>query len=333
MPLITIGLTHYDRPEMLRKSLKFIQNQTFRDFQVIIGNDNPDIKIDKNFLQIENENNILILNNIENLGETQNMNNILQVSNTEWFMWLADDDLLHPQCLEILFKNFELIKDNKNVVALYPKYFIAKKYSNHFNKKLYIYPEQLILDHENFIDWYIKNQKKIIGCYGLMKTKTLKKINGFPELGKPFSPYSDDLLPLLLSSFGKICLIDQKLFLLQTHEKSLSVKSIDIDAYTSAQFEYLKIFQQMAVNAKLKINKNSLYIFCLNKRFLSDNFYVLFRNSKISLFNKFLFYLKIQRKFKFKLRFNHIILYYFFMFFIPLRIIITRLVRIIFKSN
>ena len=333
MTSITIGLTHYNRPQMLKESLKFILSQTFEDFKVIIGNDNPNIHIDKKFLEIENKGNIEIVNNSENLGEIQNMNNILNISDTEWFMWLADDDLLHPQFLEILIKCFELIKNNRNIIAFYSEYFISNKYNNHFNNKEDININKLIFNQRNFIDWYFKNPKKIIGCYGLMKTKILKKINGFPKLNKTFSPYSDDLLPLLLSNHGDICLIKKKLLLLRTHKNSASVQSIDIEAYTSAQLKYMEIFQKIAVVLKIKKNKNSLYTYLLNKKFLSDNFYVLFRNRKINLIKKILYYIKLDHKYLSKLNLKHLILYYFFIFFIPFKIITIRLFRIISKIN
>ena len=39
IPFFTIGVTTYKRRELLSQTLTSLRNQTFRDFEVIIGND------------------------------------------------------------------------------------------------------------------------------------------------------------------------------------------------------------------------------------------------------------------------------------------------------
>lgn len=92
----------------------------------------------------------------------------------------------------------------------------------------------------------------MIGVFGLLKTKFLKKINGIHKTGKSFLingkishhyPYCDILVPILLSNYGKIIWLDEKLVHLNTDTTSISSYTTDYNTYANSEvyiFNHLK---------------------------------------------------------------------------------------------
>ena len=109
MPKITIAITTFKREDKLIDCVNSILDQSFQDFQILIGNDDPNKKISTE-QNIFNNSKIKIINNTENLGERDNMNNLLDQSSSEYFTWLSDDDLLYPSFFEETLKSFVYLR-------------------------------------------------------------------------------------------------------------------------------------------------------------------------------------------------------------------------------
>ena len=54
-PLITFAITTYKRPELLKETVKSVISQDYKNFKVIIGNDNPLEKVSFKTLDIKEE--------------------------------------------------------------------------------------------------------------------------------------------------------------------------------------------------------------------------------------------------------------------------------------
>ena len=89
----------------------------------------------------------------------------------------------------------------------------------------------------------------MIGVYGLIKTKYLKKINGIHATGNSFLtkdkishiyPYCDTLIPIMLSKYGNISWNKNRLIYLNTNNESISAESKDYETYISAEKYLLK---------------------------------------------------------------------------------------------
>lgn len=111
----------------------------------------------------------------------------------------------------------------------------------------------------------------------MIRTKQLKRIKGIHATGKSFSinnkkahiyPYCDYLVPILLSKFGDISWIENRLVHLNTDISSLSSYTKEYSAYISAEKYILN-------KLKITINDNN-YLIRKNKIFLN-------------LFNRFAF--------------------------------------------
>ena len=109
MRTVTVGLTTYNRKDLLKRAVKSVIRQKYNKFQLLIGNDFEKEKITFKKLGIKKDPRIKIFNHKKNLGERNNMNFLLNKANTKWFTWLADDDYLHRNYLQRL-----VVSINKN---------------------------------------------------------------------------------------------------------------------------------------------------------------------------------------------------------------------------
>lgn len=265
MSKITVGLVTYNRPVFLKRAINSILKQKFNNFEVLIGNDYTPKKISFKILGIKKDKRIKIFNYKKNLGEKNNKNYLLKKCKSEWFIWLADDDYFHTDFFKIMIKN---INSNKNIIAHYSNYSRKKlKKENHiFKPKIY--------DKLGFLEGFISQKIRLVGVYGLIKTKYLKKIKGIHSTGKSFKinnkiahiyPYCDYLVPILLSKYGKILWTQNKLIYLNTNQDSISSITKDYQTYNSAERYVLrKLKDTLGAKANYEIKKK-IILFMLNR--------------------------------------------------------------------
>ena len=253
---ITVGVTTFDRPYFLRQAVLSVLQQSYGNFELIISNDYLAEPVTFETLGIEGDSRIKIVNQVVNLGEVKNMNYMLDIATSHWFIWLADDDLLHP---EFFMAAQNCITENREneIVAFYSDYCQAKDPTG-------IFPVECVSQDYSyykpacFIEDYSSRKIELIGCYGVMSRDALIKIGGFPLLGNSFGPYGDTVIPLLISEHGNIWLSKEKFVFLRTHEDSLSSKSIDFSAYSSAEVDFLEHVKNVCGDEVLNLNQNKI---------------------------------------------------------------------------
>lgn len=248
---------------MLRKSLKSIIQQSYENIEIIISNDNPKREVSFKTLRIKPDKRVRIVNQTKNLGEVGNLNYVLKKSFGDYFTWLADDEVLHPQFLEACMSALEKHSDHKTS-AVYPFYDAGENPQKIFYKA--IRNSQITrLKKKEFGEWYSKNLTKIIGIYGLLNRMAMVKIGGFRKLGDGFGPYSDNLIPFKLSTFGDILILHEKLYFYRLHPTALSVASTDIQSYWTAEVEFLKeirnIYKHLNARAMRSIQRSLIKLF------------------------------------------------------------------------
>ena len=138
--------------------------------------------------------------------------------NTDFFCWLGDDDYLHKDFFKILLSQF---KNNKHLVASYSNYSRAHlKLKQDSSRHIHF-------DQENFLLGFSSKELRLIGTFGIIKTKYLNKIGGINKTGKSFKdkgrithhyPYCDTLIPIMLSKYGEISWINKRLVHLNTDQ-------------------------------------------------------------------------------------------------------------------
>ena len=273
-PRITIGITSYDRFELLKETINSVRNQSFSDFIAIISNDNPARKLDYESLEIEKDQRFIIINHESNLGEINNLNYLLKAAKTEYFTWLSDDDLLHP----LYLKNAITELDNHKDAAVYYSSFSSGEFWDLDNVEINNTAELRTYDRAVFLPLYASRSIKLIGCYGVFRQNLLNDLGGFKQLGCGFAPYADTLLPILISEKGGILFKDAPFVFLRTHDRSLSNSSSNLCSYVSAQEDFLKEISS-SIKELVKIEGRKIQFDFFNW-FSSDRAAVISRSSK-----------------------------------------------------
>ena len=103
---------------MLLDCLNSILNQSFKDYEVIIGNDFTGEFLESSNFKINDER-FKFVNHEKNLGEINNMNYLLNSANGFYFTWLADDDAYDPNLLESIYETYN---SNRHATVIYPEF-------------------------------------------------------------------------------------------------------------------------------------------------------------------------------------------------------------------
>lgn len=94
MPLVSVGIPTFNRPEGLRRTLNLICHQTYRNLEILVSdNASPDSETEivaRDFAVYDQR--IKYFRQPTNLGPTGNFRFVLAESSGEYFMWATDDD-------------------------------------------------------------------------------------------------------------------------------------------------------------------------------------------------------------------------------------------------
>jgi glycosyltransferase involved in cell wall biosynthesis len=118
--MISIVMPVYNGEKYLRNSLQSILEQTYSNFEVIIVNDastDNTLNILKEYAAKDKR--IKVFTNQNNQKLPKSLNIGFEQCAGEYFTWTSDDNLLHPNTLEILIKEIERGKDVSIVFSRY----------------------------------------------------------------------------------------------------------------------------------------------------------------------------------------------------------------------
>lgn len=114
---VSVILSVYNEPiEWLKISIESVLGQTFKDFEFIIINDNPnnkDIKILLEEYSIRDSRIILINNNV-NIGLTKSLNRGLEISKGKYIARMDADDISKSTRFE---QQYNFLENNQNYIA------------------------------------------------------------------------------------------------------------------------------------------------------------------------------------------------------------------------
>ena len=180
-PLVTVGVPSYKRPDLLKDALNSLKDQTYKQIKILVGingdkNDTEKYKtIRDNF---KDDLNIEFHFHNKNIGSVNNFLYLLNICNSKYFMWLADDDRISPNLIE---SSLNILDKNYDTVTVMPLWELV-----HSENKKKIIP--------SFFDQKSALKRIINYCdvtddaffYGLHRTSNLKKCS-FSKFWKPNS--------------------------------------------------------------------------------------------------------------------------------------------------
>ena len=104
VPLVSVGIPTYNRPEGLRRTLECIVGQTYSNLEIIVsdnGSTDPRVAIVAGQFQVR-DSRIRYVRQPVNLGPTENFRFVLHEAIGDYFMWAADDDGWESEFIERL---------------------------------------------------------------------------------------------------------------------------------------------------------------------------------------------------------------------------------------
>jgi len=118
-PRVTIGLPTYRRGHVIRRALASIAAQSYKHFVLIISDNNGQ---DRETMAAVGEYantfpEVVLVAQKENIGALQNLKFLLAAAQTEFFMWIADDDEISTDYLEELVGLLDAAPDAVSAVG------------------------------------------------------------------------------------------------------------------------------------------------------------------------------------------------------------------------
>lgn len=119
--LISVVITTYSRTDALKRAIDSVLQQTYKNIEIIVVDDNCDINIKntvKEIVQSYKNCNIRLLCNSYNMGGALSRNEGIKASNSNYIAFLDDDDEYLPEKLRLQYDLFKNTNDS-NLALVY----------------------------------------------------------------------------------------------------------------------------------------------------------------------------------------------------------------------
>lgn len=157
MPKISVLVTTYNRPELLKRCLGHILNQTFKDFELIIIDDasdtTPDLPLDGR---------IRYYRNTENVGSKHGdrlhlKRFVHEIAKGEYFVYICDDDFwLFDELLEMQMGYFEQYPNLSMVIGGQKSNFVMPGEKDQIMFHDSVFPQAYMTSME-FLEYFAEN--------------------------------------------------------------------------------------------------------------------------------------------------------------------------------
>jgi len=113
LPLVTVGIPTYNRPDGLQRTLECILAQTYSNLQVIVSdNCSTDPKVTSILHRFAaQDTRVQVYVQKENLSIIPNFQFLLDKATGDYFMWAADDDHWDPNFIDVCVQGMEQYPD------------------------------------------------------------------------------------------------------------------------------------------------------------------------------------------------------------------------------
>ena len=169
-PRVSIGIPVYHGEGYLEETLKSLLNQTYKDYEVIITDNDPGGEAERIAEEYsEKYKFISYIKHPRNTGALQNWNSIVQYASGEYFMYAGAHDLLSENALE---KMVDALDRYSSVVLAYaPTQFISSE-GLPFDKNIGLLDTSGARTVHRFIQLMWANQEAL---YGLMRIDCVRR--------------------------------------------------------------------------------------------------------------------------------------------------------------
>ena len=117
-PVVTIGIPTYQRPELLDKALARLLLQKYKNIKIIVSDNDTDSGLIIPIInKYKKKLDIVFYQQKKNIGVINNFLFLLERANSEYFMYLADDDEISDNFVESLVTD---LNNNTQAVCVVP---------------------------------------------------------------------------------------------------------------------------------------------------------------------------------------------------------------------
>jgi glycosyltransferase involved in cell wall biosynthesis len=209
MAKVSIGMPVYNGDKYIGIAIDSVLKQNYSDFELIICDNNSTDdtqKICMKYLNLDSR--IKYYRNSKNLGAGRNYNKVFELSNGEYFAWLAHDDFIAPEYIK---KCVDVMDSDPNVVLCYAKTIFVNENCEHI--KDYDNPMDLgSFDRTLRFQYLVSADHIVVEVFGLIRKKILKNT----KLIDSFMT-SDRVLLGELALYGRFFKINEYLFFHREH--------------------------------------------------------------------------------------------------------------------
>ena len=219
------------KSDYLAATIQCLLNQTYRDYELIIVNDNPGSSI-RSIVTNFKDDRIKYYENVENIGGKNlilNWNNCLRRGTGEFILFASDDDLYDPDYLQTMF----------DLIIKYPKvdlFHCRIKYFDNEGKILQL--SQPAAEYETCVDFVYQRlfwrRKQALQEF-IFRRKALEEIDGFVDF--PVAWYTDDATLSLLSRNG-VAYSSKAMFHMRMSGQNISTVNPHINPKLEAMKQY-----------------------------------------------------------------------------------------------
>jgi glycosyltransferase involved in cell wall biosynthesis len=264
---ISVLITCYNRVDYIEDAIESVINSSFRDYELIIVDDNSTDGSKDIISKYENtDSRIHVFYNNTNLGQFKNRNYAVSLAKGDYIKFLDSDDILYSHGLG-LFYDYAI--QNLNAVAIICSDVLHD-----------VVPYPIILNpKQSYIKFYFESSFPTVGPSAILfKRSDFNKVGGFPDTSYVGS---DIELLLLLAAKFEILVIHSGLIWYRKHEGQELFKGLQSNEYLLNDFpinlKYLK-----SVDCPLRDNERKLAIRLLKIKNLKASI-KLFLNFKFAL--------------------------------------------------
>jgi glycosyltransferase involved in cell wall biosynthesis len=208
-PRVSIAVPVYNGDNYLEYALETALAQTYSDFEIVIS-DNASTdgteEICRRF--VERDSRVHYYRSEVNHGVYWNFRRGLELSNGEYFMWLAHDDGLAPEFLE---RCVDALNAQPDAVLSYTKAIDIDEHGNHLELKEQVLNAESSKPRERFRHMN-RLEHNCEAIFGLMRVSALENVRVFPDLAD-----SDRVMLAELSLYGSYARVSDFLFLHREH--------------------------------------------------------------------------------------------------------------------
>ncbi len=196
-PLISVCLTHFNRPELLKKTLESLERQDYPNFEVLVMDDGSTQackqKLEVEIIPILNRHKWKIFYQ-ENQYLSAARNNLVPHAKGKWLLFMDDDNIALPQQLSTFMR--VALASNAKIVST--NYFVANKKMPQYDALKFVFPFAVALN---------LNGQNILGdANSLVHKEAFNAIGGwYDEYGFGFSDQKFFIDALRLGIKREVC--------------------------------------------------------------------------------------------------------------------------------